>query len=86
LGERSYEIYLTHMFVVFAFFELFLRAGRPIPAIPLLFLATLLMSALAGTLTARLFSEPMNRRLRRWFERDSGRLNSVVVPSVIAQD
>ena len=86
LGERSYEIYLTHMFVVFAFFELFLRAGRPIPAIPLLFLATLLMSALAGSLTARFFSEPMNRRLRRWFERDSGRLNSVVVPSVIAQD
>lgn len=81
LGERSYEIYLTHMFVVFALFELFLRAGKPMQAVPLLFLGAVLTSAVVGTLTARLFSEPMNRRLRRYFGRESGRLNSVVADS-----
>ena len=30
LGQRSYEVYLTHMFVVFAFFHAFLASGKPI--------------------------------------------------------
>ena len=29
LGRRSYETYLTHMFVVFASFSLFLSLGKP---------------------------------------------------------
>jgi peptidoglycan/LPS O-acetylase OafA/YrhL len=78
MGERSYEIYLTHMFVVFAFFELFLQAGKPMQAVPLFFVSTLLTSALVGTLTARFFSEPMNRRLRKFFGRETSRLVSVV--------
>ena len=78
MGECSYEIYLTHMFVVFAFFEVFLRAGKPMHAVPLLFVATLLTSVLVGTLTARLFSEPMNRHLRKLFARETNRLASVV--------
>jgi peptidoglycan/LPS O-acetylase OafA/YrhL len=62
LGQRSYEIYLTHMFVVFAFFHLFLFAGRPMLAIPLLILAVIV-----GELVARLCSEPLNRIIRsRW--------------------
>jgi peptidoglycan/LPS O-acetylase OafA/YrhL len=32
LGQRSYEVYLTHMFVVFAFFQLFITAGKPMGA------------------------------------------------------
>jgi peptidoglycan/LPS O-acetylase OafA/YrhL len=71
IGERSYEIYLTHMFVVFALFELFLIAGRPMPAVPLLFLGAILVSALAGAFTARWFSEPMNRWLRGVFRKES---------------
>ncbi len=83
MGERSYEIYLTHMFVVFAFFELFFQAEKPIAGVPLLFIAVLLVSVLAGILTARLFSEPMNRRLRKVFGQDSNRLASVIAaPSV----
>jgi peptidoglycan/LPS O-acetylase OafA/YrhL len=58
LGQRSYEIYLTHMFVVFALFEL--SRSRVV----LLFAATVLLSALLGEAVARLYSEPMNRRLR----------------------
>jgi len=78
LGERSYEIYLTHMFVVFALFGIFLQAGRPMRGVPLLFIATVLASALVGSLTARLFAEPMNRALRKLFGQESNRLASVV--------
>jgi peptidoglycan/LPS O-acetylase OafA/YrhL len=67
LGRRSYETYLTHMFVVFAGFELFLRLGKPPSGVALLFMTALLAAAALGALTARLYSEPLNRLLRsRW--------------------
>jgi peptidoglycan/LPS O-acetylase OafA/YrhL len=59
VGQRSYEIYLTHMFVVFALFDLFRSP------VVLLFAATIALAALLGEAVARLYSEPMNRRLRR---------------------
>jgi peptidoglycan/LPS O-acetylase OafA/YrhL len=58
LGQRSYEIYLTHMFVVFALFALFRSR------VVLLFAATILLAALLGEAVARLYSEPMNQRVR----------------------
>jgi peptidoglycan/LPS O-acetylase OafA/YrhL len=61
LGQRSYEVYLTHMFVVFLFFDLFLKLGIPVP---LLFLATILVSGLLGEAVARVYSEPLNLKLR----------------------
>ena len=67
LGQRSYEIYLTHMFVVFAFFHLFLMAGKPMRGVPALFAMVILFAILLGELVARFYSEPMNRWLRnRW--------------------
>lgn len=67
LGQCSYEVYLTHMFVVFALFEIFMRSGHPIWAVPLLFVATVVVAAAAGYVVARFFSEPLNRMLReRW--------------------
>jgi peptidoglycan/LPS O-acetylase OafA/YrhL len=76
LGQRSYEVYLTHMFVVFAFFNLFVKMGKPMRAIPVLFVVTIVTAALLGDLVASFYSEPMNRRLRtRWGER---RLGSVI--------
>jgi peptidoglycan/LPS O-acetylase OafA/YrhL len=65
LGERSYEVYLTHMFIVFAFFQLFLNTGKQIKLVPILFLTTILISGFVGDLVARLYSEPMNRVLRK---------------------
>ncbi len=65
LGRRSYEIYLTHMFVVFACLTLFVRSGKPLPAVPVFFLASIVLATLLGELTARLYADPMNRRLRR---------------------
>jgi peptidoglycan/LPS O-acetylase OafA/YrhL len=65
LGQRSYEIYLTHMFAVMALFALFLRFGKPMLAVPLLFLSMIAASGLLGWLVAVYFAEPMNRWLRR---------------------
>jgi len=78
LGRRSYEIYLTHMFVVFAFFTVFLRMGKPSNLIPWLFVAVLLFSAALGELVARYFSEPMNRHLRARWGKSEDSLTSVV--------
>jgi peptidoglycan/LPS O-acetylase OafA/YrhL len=64
LGERSYEVYLTHMFIVFAFFQLFLNTGKQLKYVPILFLTTIIASALVGELVARLYSEPLNHILR----------------------
>jgi peptidoglycan/LPS O-acetylase OafA/YrhL len=67
LGQRSYETYLTHMFVVFAIFQLFLSLGKPPFLVPLLFGAVILIAGILGALTAQLYSEPLNGLLRsRW--------------------
>jgi peptidoglycan/LPS O-acetylase OafA/YrhL len=67
LGQCSYEVYLTHMFVVFAFFAIFVKYGSPIWSVPLLFVATVVVATAAGDIVARFFSESLNRMLReRW--------------------
>ena len=78
LGQRSYEIYLTHMFVVFWLFSLFLLANKPPKAVPALFLVTILFAGLLGELVARVYSEPMNRWLRNLFGDTPNKLGSVI--------
>ena len=77
LGRRSYEVYLTHMFVVFALFRLFVATGSPLAGVPILFITIILAAGSLGELVARFYSEPMNRLLRtRWGE-GPNRLGSV---------
>ena len=64
IGQYSYEVYLTHMFVVFALFSLFLESGKSMRLVPAFFTLTILISGLVGALIAHLYSEPMNRFLR----------------------
>lgn len=64
LGQRSYEIYLTHMFVVYAGFNLFVYLGKPMIAVPVLFLAVIMIASVLGDVVARFYSEPMNTLLR----------------------
>jgi peptidoglycan/LPS O-acetylase OafA/YrhL len=78
LGRRSYEVYLTHMFVVFGLFAVFVAAGKPLGAVPVLFVTVIVCSGLVGELVARFYSEPMNRRLRNRFGDGADRLGSVV--------
>jgi len=65
LGRRSYEVYLTHMFVVMSFFGAFKAIGGA--AVTLLFALVILVSALLGGVVEHYYSEPMNRLLRRHF-------------------
>jgi peptidoglycan/LPS O-acetylase OafA/YrhL len=66
-GQRSYEVYLTHMFVVVAGAALFVSMGKPMAGVPVLFLAVIVSAVLLGEAVARLYSEPLNRWLRgRW--------------------
>ena len=78
LGRRSYEVYLTHMFVVFTLFGLFKSAGPPLGAVPALFIGVILISGLMGELVARFYSEPMNRWIRQRFGDGADRLGSVI--------
>ena len=73
LGQRSYEIYLTHMFVVFALFDLFVFGGKSLGSVPFLFVATIFCAAVLGDLVARFYSEPMNWLLRRRMPERLGR-------------
>jgi peptidoglycan/LPS O-acetylase OafA/YrhL len=77
LGKRSYEVYLTHMFVVFGLFNFFVMAGKPMMAVPALFIAVILFAALLGELVARFYSDPMNRWLRKRWGDGPERLGSV---------
>jgi peptidoglycan/LPS O-acetylase OafA/YrhL len=78
LGRYSYEIYLTHMFVVFALYDAFVSAGSPLRAVPALFVGVIVAAGLLGALTARCYSEPMNRLLRNYWGDGADRLGSVI--------
>jgi peptidoglycan/LPS O-acetylase OafA/YrhL len=61
-GRRSYEVYLTHEFVVVWMTQLFVKVHR---GSPLAWIAgEVALAAVLGALVARWFSEPLNRRLR----------------------
>lgn len=78
LGRRSYEIYLTHMFLVFLCFNLFMQdTGRSMRLVPLLFLAAIASSGVLGELVGRFYSEPANRWLRTRFGDGPERLGSL---------
>jgi peptidoglycan/LPS O-acetylase OafA/YrhL len=78
LGLRSYEVYLAHMFVVFALFAVFVRIGKPMSGVPVLFAAVIVIAGLLGELVARFYSEPMNRLLRRRWRDGPDELGSVI--------
>ena len=73
LGQVSYEVYLTHMFVVFAFFDFFVRRGESLREVPLLFLFVIFIAAVVGQLISRYYSEPLNQLIReRWAGSEKG--------------
>ncbi len=78
IGQYSYEVYLTHMFVVFGFFGLFLDAGKQMRLVPVLFTVTIIIAGILGAAVARLYSEPMNRHLRSYSRGAQGQLAPVI--------
>ncbi len=77
-GQRSYEVYLSHMFVVVGGFALFATVGKPMAGVPVLFFVLIAAAVLLGEVVARFYSEPMNRWLRgRWGD-GAARMGTVV--------
>jgi peptidoglycan/LPS O-acetylase OafA/YrhL len=65
MGQYSYEIYLTHMFVVFALFDLFIRMGKRMSMVAPFFLSAIVFASILGAIVAHTYSEPMNRLIRK---------------------
>jgi len=63
-GRLTYEIYLTHMFVVFALVHAFRAAGGSLGSGFLWYVPLLVFAWLVGAAVARWFSLPVERRLR----------------------
>lgn len=68
LGRNSYEVYLTHMFVVFLFVRVYHKLNLSGEWVWGLYILTIIISGLLGDLVARYFSNPHNIRLRKRFE------------------
>jgi peptidoglycan/LPS O-acetylase OafA/YrhL len=81
LGRHSYEIYLTHMFVLLILFDRFVALGKPLVLVAPLFVVAIPCAGLFGALVAHLYSEPLNRRLRTLFGDSPQRLGSVLDPT-----
>lgn len=65
IGQRSYEIYLTHMFAVLALFAAFVHFGKPMRGVPILFISAIVAAGLLGWAVSVLYAEPMNRLIRK---------------------
>ncbi len=63
-GRNSYEIYLTHGFVVLCATSILYRSNQPTWLIVTEYVVVVLCSGLLGQLIASYYSEPLNRYLR----------------------
>jgi peptidoglycan/LPS O-acetylase OafA/YrhL len=63
-GRNSYEVYLTHMFVIWPLFFLFVRWKLGPNSMPLLFVTATALAGALGYAVERFYSDPLNRRLR----------------------
>jgi len=66
-GRNSYEVYLTHMFIVTCGIQMFMAAGVRGFWTPFFYAGLLILAGLLGAIVARFYSEPLNRRLRAFF-------------------
>lgn len=84
-GQRSYEMYLTHMFVVIALAGAFAAPGSAMWAVPLFFVGVLVIAGLLGEAVARIYSEPMNRWLRGRWNDGAASMGSVLEPASVSE-
>jgi peptidoglycan/LPS O-acetylase OafA/YrhL len=63
-GRNSYEVYLTHMFVIWPMVWILYRLREPLKLAPLCFVVTAVLAGMLGYVVAKFYSEPLNRALR----------------------
>ncbi len=66
VGQCSYEIYLTHMFVVYSTVAAFKAANADLAFVGAWYIAALIASVALGYVVAAGFSAPANRAIRRF--------------------
>ena len=66
-GRNSYEVYLTHGFVVVWGIQVFTAAAVRVIWAPIFYVGLLVLAGFLGAVVARFYSEPLNRRLRASF-------------------
>jgi peptidoglycan/LPS O-acetylase OafA/YrhL len=81
LGRLSYEIYLTHIFVVMGLFGVFLNAGKPMRGVAMLFAGVVVGAALVGLLVSKLYTEPVNLWIRARAEKSAREAGMAVAGS-----
>ncbi|MEP6633699.1 MAG: acyltransferase [Luteimonas sp.] len=86
LGRLSYEIYLTHMFVVFAVVALFKQSGSDMRNGYLWYLPAVLTCWLLGVVVARAFSEPADHAVRRRWLKPAAAVNNFAPLEASAAD
>jgi len=64
-GRQSYEVYLTHGFVMMWGIQIYLAVGLSRAWGPAWYLLMFVLSGILGWIVARWYSEPMNKKLRR---------------------
>ena len=64
-GRNSYEVYLTHMLVIWPTVGIYFRLHQSMNVTPWWFIATTALTGLLGYAVARWYSEPLNQSLRR---------------------
>lgn len=65
MGKHSYEIYLSHMFIVFGGVSIFESINNSSDAsIYLLYASVLILASIAGKLLARFYTDPLNKYIR----------------------
>jgi peptidoglycan/LPS O-acetylase OafA/YrhL len=64
-GRNSYEVYLTHCFLVIPAALAFRALRAPINSAPIWYVAVVCLSGVLGWFVARFYSEPINRGLRQ---------------------
>lgn len=69
LGRNSYEIYLSHMFIVIIAARFLYNPRQPVSLIIFFYFLSILFSGLIGQLIAYYFSLPMNRKIRHSFNK-----------------
>jgi peptidoglycan/LPS O-acetylase OafA/YrhL len=63
-GRNSYEIYLTHMFIVTIMAQIFYGIHIPVKVLLFWYISIVIFSGVSGYFIAIYFSEPLNRFLR----------------------
>ncbi|SHE99311.1 Peptidoglycan/LPS O-acetylase OafA/YrhL, contains acyltransferase and SGNH-hydrolase domains [Arenibacter palladensis] len=67
MGRLSYEIYLTHIFIVIVLVDIYNRIQAPSESIYLLYITTVMLSSLLAKYVSKYISKPLSNKIQNKF-------------------